>query len=315
MEVLSKTFGELGETGENMVTLDAKLKSGVKKIANHGQIATDIDQLTGDLDKRGVILRGRQIVHKIMTNCQIDVKSAHLFGFNDMNQIRLINGDLRGMVSMWETTLARCMVPLDEETILHPMFFKLVEKHPPLAEDVGHYRRTEKDDPDRSYQFLLKSAKKAIEHELFDRNRQDVQAAIAAGGNPNGKPLKTAAVAEEEQSNATALAATEKKAKAKTPNTAFDKTEALDRGLCFGFQSGQCKAVGGKCPNGYKHELAKKKRSSSPPLKGRGKGDRSKTPCSFFAKGNCIWGDKCEFSHELANPNETKTETANAEPS
>jgi hypothetical protein len=138
MEILSKTFEELGEPGKGKVNLDAKLKSGIKKIAGHGQIAADIDQMTGDLFNEGKILRGRQIVHKIMKLNMIDVKSAHLFGFNDLNKVRLLNGDLRGMVSSWETTLARCQTYLDEESILHPMFFKLIESHPPLAEGIAH---------------------------------------------------------------------------------------------------------------------------------------------------------------------------------
>ena len=292
-----------------MVNLDAKLKSGVKRIANHGLIASDIDQLTGDLDKQGKILRGRQIVHKIMTNCQIDVKSAHLFGFNDMNKIRLVNGDLRGMVSMWETTLARCHVPLDEETILLPMFFKLIEKHPPLAEDIAHYKRADKDDPDRSYQFLLRSAKKVIELEMFDRNREDIQAAIASGGSPHGKPPKPAAVAEESPAKPTALAAESKASSPSQSGAPFDKEDALKRGLCFAFQTGNCKAVGGKCPDGYKHELAKKKRPLTPPRKGKGKGDTSKTPCKFFAEGTCIWGEECAFSHEAKPASVAKAAT------
>ena len=82
----------------------------------------------------------------------------------------------------------------------------------------------------------------------------------------------------------------------------FDKNDALERKLCFGFQTGSCKAVGGKCPNGYVHQLAKKKRAPTPPAKGRGKGDTSKTPCSFFAKGACIWGDEYSFSHGNNQP-------------
>jgi hypothetical protein len=298
MDILNSTFEELGNPGVGMNNLDAKVKSGVKKIANHGQIASDIDQLTGDLDKRGRILRGRQIVHKIMTNCQIDVKSAHLFGFNDMNKIRLINGDLRGMVSLWETTLARCQVPLDEESILHPMFFKLVERHPPMSEYIGHYKLMDKDDPNRSYQYLLKCAKKVIELEMFDQNREDIQAAIAAGGNPNGKSPKTAAVAETVKENAPALPAEARPEKTKTTGASFDKDDAVARGLCFAFQEGNCKAVGGKCPHGFKHELAKKKRPPTPPRKGRGKGDTSKIPCKFFPQGTCIWGEECPFSHD-----------------
>ena len=47
----------------------------------------------------------------------IDIKSAHLFGFNDLNKVRLMNGDLHGMISQWQTTLARCQIALDEETM------------------------------------------------------------------------------------------------------------------------------------------------------------------------------------------------------
>jgi hypothetical protein len=305
MEILTKSFEDLADPGPGKANLDAKLKSGVKKIANHGQIATDIDQMSGDLFKEGKILRGRQIVHKIMQENMIDKKSAHLFGFNDLNKVKLINGDLRGLVSSWETTLARCQVALDEESILHPMFFKLIENHPPLAEGVAHYKRMDSEDPNRSYGYLLKIAKKEIENDLLDGNRATIQAAIATGGSVPNKGNKMAVLAEEDI-GATALpcgtpAGKGDKGRNRETNkgTTFDREDASERGLCFAFQTGNCKAVEGKCPGGFKHELAKKKRHPTPPpTRGRGKGgDTSKIPCRFFANGNCIWGDGCTYSH------------------
>ena len=132
--------------------------------------------------------------------------------------------------------------------------------------------------------------------DLFERNRGDIQAAIA-GGNPNERGTKTAVVAEEDRAHAPALAAAETAGKGRAQGAPFDKDDALERGLCFGFQSGKCKAVGGKCPNGFKHELAKKGRAASPPRKGVGKGDTSKVPCRFFSQGSCLWGEKCTYSH------------------
>jgi hypothetical protein len=233
----------------------------------------------------------------------IDVKSAHLFGFNDMNKVRLINGDLRGMISQWEITLARCQIPLDEETILHPMLFTLIEDHPPLAQGIAHYKRMEPNDPNRSYGYLLMLCKKEIELDMLGNNRDLIQAAIAAGNSSAPKPVKTGAVAEVDPT-ALALAATENNGKGNrqrgnNKGGTFDREDARERGLCFGFQSGKCQAVDGKCPAGFKHELAKKRRSPTPPRKGKGKGgDTSKIPCKFFTTGECIWGDGCTFLHQ-----------------
>lgn len=32
-------------------------------------------------------------------------------------------------------------------------------------------------------------------------------------------------------------------------------------------------------------------------------GQRERSPCRFFGKGQCTWGDSCRFSHDLPSPN------------
>ena len=62
-----------------------------------------------------------------MTHNAIDDESEHLFGFEDMNAIRLNDNDLMGFILIWESTLARVDGVLDKDMILKPMWFGLIK--------------------------------------------------------------------------------------------------------------------------------------------------------------------------------------------
>ena len=32
-------------------------------------------------------------------------------------------------------------------------------------------------------------------------------------------------------------------------------------------------------------------------------GQKERSPCRFFGKGQCTWGDNCRFSHDFTSPN------------
>ena len=79
LEVLTKSFNELEVIPPKFKRLDAKLKAAIKRVANHGLLANDIDTRTSDLEKQGKILSGRQIAHMLKEANEIDGQSEHLY--------------------------------------------------------------------------------------------------------------------------------------------------------------------------------------------------------------------------------------------
>ena len=296
MSILCKKFEELGDPPAKFKRLDMKVKAAAKRIANHGILALEIDTKTSELESNGLILRGLQIIWIICKKNQIDEDSVYLFGFNDMNKVRLVNGDLASMITEWEATLARCPKDaLSEKHVLEPMFFSIIETHPPLAEAVFHYNSVGSDHVDHSYQYLMAESKRVIGKQTVNANRARMQQAIAAGPS-SVKPLgaqKALAASEVVKPSPAAVVLGLAGPVQQTEKTKrnFDRSDAIERGLCFSFQNGKCNKK--ECT--FTHELAKiasRARSPSPER------PRSNRPCMFFPKGTCNKGASCPFKHE-----------------
>ena len=178
MTVLFRSFKDLGVVPERFKRLDMKLKASCKRVAAHGILAMNIDTETARLEDEGVILRGMQVLWMIKEKYRMDAKSAHLYGFNDMNKIKLVGDDLEGMITLWESTLANCAAKLDEETVLFPMLKELVEDYPPLAPSMVAFNMMDPEDPNRSYGFILNACHKLINKNTTEHNRKKAQQAL-----------------------------------------------------------------------------------------------------------------------------------------
>ena len=311
LEVLTKSFDELGYVSKKFKRLDAKLKAGVKRVASHGLLGNDIDTKTSELEKRGLILRGRQLVHMIKVYNDIDDESEHLFGYEDMSVIRLVGNDLAGFISLWESTLARVDGSLDRETILRPMLYNIIKDFAPIAGALNYYKMLTKGHEDRTYAYLIRVCKTYIKTNAATANRAKVQKDLEAGlSAPKASKGAVAAAGSpvQQRPNDDGETANALAAKVKGPKKAktFDEQDARSRKLCFAFQDGLC-TLGDNCI--YGHEKAKPyKRPQSPPAErpARARKPRSEIPCGFWSKGTCRGGDKCEFKHE--GPEGTKKE-------
>ena len=216
-----------------------------------------------------------------------------------MNAIRLVEGDLASMISLWESTLAKCNGILDREMILQPMLFGLIRYHPPLAPALNHYGLVESDDPDKSYEFLLKACKRIIAKQVVDDNRTKVQKDLEAGIRTGQKTKAPTGAAGQVVEQPTGGFGKGFGAPAPTPGkTYFDKADAIERKLCFNFQDGKCPLPEGECL--FAHKLAKKARPRSPsPSRGAGEPrlPKNQVQCMYERRGSCRSGAACEFKH------------------
>jgi len=311
MSILTITFEQAGVVPRKFKRLDMKLKAAIKRVIKHGLLATNIDTRTSQLEDLDQILRGLQILVMVREANRIDQKSAHLFGFNDMNTIKLVEGDLASMMANWEATLARCGGNLDEESILQPMLYGLIEHFTPIAPSIDYYNRIEPNHVDKSYQYLVNACKTYINNSLVRVNRAAIQQVIATG-NVKAKPLgksNGATASIDEIKEGTGNTGVAKGAPGATRHV-FDKSDAIARKLCFDFQNGECKLPPGECT--FKHEIAKKARPRSPsPPRPRGPPrPKSEVPCRFFPKGTCTSGENCEFKHDGIPKGATATATS-----
>ena len=157
----------------------------------------------------------------------------------------------------------------------------------------------------------MKINKTLVKTRIADANRARVQKDLEAGLNGNKANKANAAsatsVANDGQQAPPSPAADQAAAgTVRNPNRPkYNQVEARAKGLCFAFQTGTCTKSAEECI--YTHEKASDdpnaKRPASPPAKPRAPRvtrtpeERAKIPCSFFAKGACRAGAKCEFNH------------------
>jgi hypothetical protein len=188
-----------------------------------------------------------------------------------------------------------------QESILEPIFLEQLRKSHVLLTEVAHYDRLEPSDPDRSYEFLVRSARRYLERQRFRGNREAIAGAL--GGNAAKSQAAPAAPAAKGRDG---KKGGKKGAKSRSPSPAR-KPKSSEPNVCFEFQkSGKC-ARGDSCI--FVHTRDKSRGRSPSPQKDKKKGKgggksrssspaRKDVPCRFYLQGKCTFGNQCSFRHD-----------------
>ena len=87
--------------------------------------------------------------------------------------------NLSTFVQNWEAVLAG-MKKVPEEEILENLFREQLRPYPQLSHDFALYDRSEPGKPERTYMFLMQSAKRWIQRQREDRNRKSIQSKLSS---------------------------------------------------------------------------------------------------------------------------------------
>ena len=259
------------------MTLDTKILAALTRSAK-GDLAQRILTAKEECAKEGKAMRGRQVLFMFDQYFKTSEEAGNLYSLEDLLRVsRHGEGiiDLKRFLNAWDSVIAGMKKP-PEEKVLKDILLRQVRSCHLLRYDIDTYDRCRDDDPNKSYDFLMRCMRDLIERDRLRENRERVSKV-----NASKAPTPKAGAAAPEKRDP-------KKKSAPKPKDTEEK-------YCFDFQKGSC-TRGANCPYAHRKEprgrSATRGRPSSP--KG-GKGE--KAPCSFFAQGKCTRGDKCKFSH------------------
>ncbi len=253
---------------------------------------------------------------------------------NDLVNLKLHNDQgLADFRFLWDHIVENKPEKLDDKT-LEDMLAEKLEASVVLKEDLSHYHRIKLDHEDRSYAYLRGTIDRYLNRKQQEKNRSDNRQMVVSKA---FQPLKLAAPAagkgEKGKGNASAPKA-ESKAKSKAKGKGTDAKIPTDEAgvpYCRFFHLNPNGCSRGKdCF--FSHQTPKKAvldvlsslprtRSASPKKGGKGDGkgtakaggkgkkdsgqaqDGATTPrklyCIKFQKGECTFGDRCRFDHEI----------------
>ena len=298
-EVYDKKLGrkELEAKLQNpgkFITLDTKLSSALTRSAK-GDLGTRILNYKDEMSKNNVQVRGRTVLLMFDDYYKTSIEAGSLYRVEDLLGVTKVGdgiGDLRKFVNRWDATIAGMENPPDDY-VLRDILLRQIRGSSLLKYDIEVFDRAREGSHEKSYAFLHQSMKDMIDRERLRENRNRI--VQRQTGKEGGK------------ANA-GVAAKPGPRKGSPKRERGRSEEPKKKGICYAFQKGECKQ-GKKCQ--YRHESPKDKRAKSDkkgrersrsPSKEKGKKmsreEMAKTPCTYFAKGNCKRGDKCYFKHD-----------------
>ena len=257
------------DDSEGFITLDAKLLSSLTNCAE-GDLARQLNTFKETKEKAKEPIKGRQILLLFHEYFATSIKHGAIYDVEDLICVKMVNEDLKGFVTRWESVIAGMRTEVDKKW-LEAYFHLAVRNFKPLAHDLAIYERASEGSAEKTYDFLIKSAKAYLERKRLEKMRDATKRSL--GGKDPAAPV-------------------------------IDPSDKKPKGVCYEFQNkGKCSRR--DCP--FKHE--KPRESSKGRPKGGGKGrssssrGRSLTPgsrsevCKFWKSGDCHRGKNCAFKH------------------
>ena len=182
VEKESATFDSLQDSGK-FPTLDVKLSAALTKLA-HGDLGREIALQQERAAKDGRLLRGRQALFMIYQHFKTAEEAGALYDLVDLTKVlSTTHGgkqiDLTTFLQNWEAVLAGMKVEPDI-TIKETLFKEQIKVYKQIEHDIATYHRAKPGDPERSYDFLMTSAKSYLQRQREDKNRKAVQDKLSA---------------------------------------------------------------------------------------------------------------------------------------
>ena len=181
-------------------------------------------------------MRGRQVLFMFDQYFKTSEEAGNLYSLEDLLRVsRHGEGiiDLKRFLNAWDSVIAGMKKP-PEEKVLKDILLRQVRSCHLLRYDIDTYDRCRDDDPNKSYDFLMRCMRDLIERDRLRENRERVSKV-----NASKAPTPKAGAAAPEKRDP-------KKKSAPKPKDAEEK-------YCFDFQKGSC-TRGANCPYAHRKE-------------------------------------------------------------
>ena len=270
--VEGKTVDDLKDSG-TFVTLDAKLLSGLTNIAE-GDLGRQIDTFKEVQAKSGVPAKGRHVLFMFHQHFATSIKHGSVYDIEDLMSVTLVNDDLKSFITRWDSVIAGMNMEVEDKW-LEAYFHKNIKKFRPLSHDFAIYDRAPEGSAEKTYKFLITSARNYLERKRLDKMRDATKRSLSGG-----------------TSSAAPAASSSPK---KGPCWKFAKGECNDKNCRFRHETdtSPSKRGGGK---GRGKSRSSSKSSSKSSGRALSPGSRSQV-CNFWKAGKCRRGKECAFQH------------------
>ena len=306
------TSEALAVSGNKFQSIDLKLKAALAKIA-HGDLGRQLTQATEDEAKRGRPLKGRQALLLIYRYFEINEEAGVIYSITDLMAVRWLGDEkIETFLNSWIAVLSgmREEPPL---RVKEELFLEQMRKSQVLREEVAHYDRVEKGDPDKTYDFLVKSIRKFLERKRHRQNRQDMVKALSGG---QVRPGAAASSGPSPDKSQTPCSFFQKGTCKKGKDCPYSHKKGAERG-----RTTTRTASGGanRSPSGGGARGQSKGQTSRAATGGASSNPKPKVksdrPCYAFNEGKCQKGRDCKYSHRTMTETEKREKSRSPSPS
>ena len=165
---------ELGEPG-NFVTLDTNLLAALTR-SEKGVLAQRILTAKEECAKEGKAMGGRLVLFMFDQYFKTSEEAGNLYSLEDLLRVsRHGKGiiDLKRFLNAWDSVIAGMKRP-PEEKVLKDIWLRQVRSCHLLRYDIDTYDRCRDDDPNKSYDFLMRCMRDLIERDRLRENGERV---------------------------------------------------------------------------------------------------------------------------------------------
>ena len=193
------------------------------------------------------------------------------------------------------------------------LFLEQLRQSQVLREEVAHYDRVEKGDPDKTYDFLVESIRKFLERKRHRQNRQDMVKALTGG---QVRPGAAASSGQSPDKSQTPCSFFQKGTCRKGKDCPYSHKKGGDRG-----RPATRAASGGadRTPSGGNARSQSRGQSSRAATGGASSNPKPKAksdrPCFAFNEGKCQKGRDCKYAHRTMTETEKREKSRSPSPS
>lgn len=252
------TYDDLADCTD-FETLDSKLSAAIGIVAK-GSIGRLLTRKMKTAAKNKTILSSRQLLKLIYKQYDLDAEKGQVHDMEDLIKMTYPGDDyLELFLLTWEEMVESMDEDPGEKTLGH-ILFSLIEHSQLLKTEISRYNMASRGSYERSYDFLMAAITTRIEKDRSNSNRA---AMVKARSKLPGQRPRTA-MASVEDGGHEATSTTEIAAPAKPPT---------------------------------RTSSAPTRPQLSPEEQRKLKEKRATIPCRGFAKGQCRFGDRCQYLH------------------
>ena len=158
------SFESLGETGDDMATLDAKLAAALSHIAPP-DFQRALQAKKAEAMKTGRMVTGRQILYMVDQHFKMSEMDNSVYDTEHLFSIKMKGDRLQEFITTWDQVLTGLDKVPDEQT-LRALLLRNLRHCKSMEQDLAYYDRLPPGDVNKCYAYLLRTARA-----LLDRNR------------------------------------------------------------------------------------------------------------------------------------------------